>query len=150
LSPINVGSREGSTIDEMPRLARPGPKGLKNRLGWAGPCFAIAFCLPSGFALAADAPIDAAAALTKYRCYTCHSDQESLAGPAFADVAARYRDRKDAVSHVAQEIATGVRTGGPWHMPPHPEVSRNEARAMARYIMSLGDKGVHPQATDRR
>ena len=35
-------------------------------------------------------------------------------------------------------------------MPPHPEVSREEARAMARYIMSLGDKGVRLQAIDRQ
>jgi cytochrome c len=126
----------------MTRFARPDPEALKTRRRWAGPCLGIALWLSGAFALAADAPIDAAAALAHYRCYTCHSDRESLAGPAFADVAARYRDRKDAVSHVAQEIATGVRTGGPWHMPPHPEVSRDEARAMARYIMSLGDQGV--------
>jgi cytochrome c len=127
----------------MFRLARPDPQGLKTRCRWAELCLGTAFWLAGALAFAADAPIDATAALTQYRCYTCHSDRESLAGPAFADVAARYRDRKDAVSHVAQEIATGVRTGGPWHMPPHPEVSRDEARAMARYIMSLEDKGAH-------
>jgi cytochrome c len=128
----------------MFRFARPVPQVSKTHCRWAELCLAIAFGLASALAFAADAPIDAPAALAHYRCYTCHADRESLAGPAFADVAARYRDRKDAVSHVAQEIATGLRTGGPWHMPPHPEVSRDEARAMARYIMSLEDKGVHP------
>lgn len=26
---------------------------------------------------------------------------------------------------------------GPWHMPPHPEVSDADARRMVRYILSL-------------
>lgn len=75
--------------------------------------------------------------LTHYRCYICHSDQKPLAGPAFADVAKTYRGRRDAVDRIARNIRDGMRTGGPWHMPPHPEVSVAEARDMARYIMSL-------------
>lgn len=146
LSAINAGSREGSTIGQMLGFARPDPQVSTTHRRWAELCLGIALGLASVPAFAAEAPIDAAAALAHYRCYTCHSDRESLAGPAFADIATRYRDRKDAVSHVAQQIATGVRTGGPWHMPPHPEVSPDEARAMARYIMSLEDKSVRPAA----
>ena len=77
--------------------------------------------------------------LTHYRCYICHSDRETLVGPAFADVAAAYQGRRDAVPSIAKDIRDGLRTGGPWHMPPHPEVSAEEARAMARYIMSLSE-----------
>jgi cytochrome c len=75
--------------------------------------------------------------LTQYRCYVCHADREALAGPPFAEIAASYRGERDAVPKIANDIRAGIRTGGPWHMPPHPEVSREEARAMARYIMSL-------------
>ena len=84
-------------------------------------------------ALAAEPP----PALTHYRCYICHSDQDALVGPAFADVARSYQGRRDAVDSIAHDIRAGIRTGGPWHMPPHPEVSAEEAHAMARYIMSL-------------
>lgn len=75
--------------------------------------------------------------LTRYRCYICHADREPLAGPAFADVAAALRGRRDAVAKIEIAIREGIRGGGPWHMPPHPEVSPADARAMARYIMSL-------------
>jgi cytochrome c len=96
-------------------------------------------------ALASCAHLAAAAepppSLTRYRCYICHSDQDPLAGPAFVDVAKSYGGRRDAIDSIARDIRDGVRTGGPWHMPPHPEVSPAEARAMARYIMSL-----HPPA----
>jgi cytochrome c len=134
----------------MVRFARSGPKGLQRPCTWAAALAAVALWLLSAPAAAAGTPIDPATAFTHYRCYTCHSDREALAGPAFAEIAARYRGRKDAVSHVAEVISRGVRTGGPWHMPPHPEVSRDEARAMARYIMSLGDKAPAPQPADRR
>jgi cytochrome c551/c552 len=83
--------------------------------------------------------------LTHYRCYICHSDQQALVGPAFADVAAAYRGRRDAVTQIAKDIRAGMRTGGPWHMPPHPEVSPEEARAMARYIMSLAPQEAKTQ-----
>lgn len=81
--------------------------------------------------------VDAQRLLGQYKCYICHADHEAKAGPAYADVAARFRARRDAVSIIAAEIRRGVRRGGPWHMPPHPEVSVSEARMMARYIMSL-------------
>jgi cytochrome c len=82
---------------------------------------------------------DAQALLTHYKCYVCHADRESKAGPAYVDVATSLRSRKDAVSVLALTIRRGMRSGGPWHMPPHPEVSAEEARIMARYIMSLRD-----------
>jgi cytochrome c551/c552 len=93
----------------------------------------LAAILISQAALAAEPP----PSLTHYRCYICHSDREPLVGPAFADIATAYQGRRDAVPSIANDIRAGMKTGGPWHMPPHPEVSREEARAMARYIMSL-------------
>ena len=87
--------------------------------------------------------------LTHYRCYICHSDRETLVGPAFADVAAFYRGTPDAVSKIATDIRRGIRGGGPWHMPPHPEVSPEEARAMARYIMSLAPRKAATREVQR-
>jgi cytochrome c551/c552 len=31
----------------------------------------------------------------------------------------------------------GAHSGGPWHMPPHPEVSKADAVTMARYILAI-------------
>lgn len=80
---------------------------------------------------------DAQTLLTHFKCYICHADRETKAGPAFVDVAAGFRGTRNAVSVIALEIRRGLRRGGPWHMPPHPEVSEAQARTIARYIMSL-------------
>jgi cytochrome c len=73
----------------------------------------------------------------QYKCYSCHADDESKTGPAYADVAARYRDNPRAAAILSAEIRKGAHGGGPWHMPPHPEVSAADAKTMTRYILSL-------------
>ena len=75
--------------------------------------------------------------LRQYRCYMCHADRDSKTGPAYVDVARRYRGNARAVAILTAEITKGVKGSGPWHMPPHPEVSDADARKMARYILSL-------------
>ena len=86
--------------------------------------------------------------LTHYRCYICHTDREPMVGPAFADIAAFNRGKPGAVDRIAANIRKGVRGGGPWHMPPHPEIPNSYARAMARYIMSLADAKAAPLKVD--
>lgn len=83
--------------------------------------------------------------LTEHKCYICHSDHQAKAGPAYADVAAQFRGTRAAQALIAAEIRNGIRRGGPWHMPPHPEVSTSEARAMARYILSLDASAPPPR-----
>lgn len=80
---------------------------------------------------------DATALLHQYRCYICHADKEPGAGPAYIDVATTYRGTRNAVAKLAAVIKKGASSGGPWHMPPHPEVSQAEALAMARYILAV-------------
>jgi cytochrome c len=75
--------------------------------------------------------------LQRYKCYICHADQETRTGPAYVDVAARYRGSPNAVSALAAVVRQGAHGAGPWHMPPHPEVSEADAKKMVRYILSL-------------
>ena len=92
---------------------------------------------PLGAASTAHAAADVEALLTKHKCLICHADRETKAGPAFIEVAAHYRGDPHAVATLAREIRRGLKRGGPWHMPPHPEISAAEASAMARYIMTM-------------
>lgn len=100
-------------------------------------CISTLGLIASFVAAAGAEPGAAPASMDRYRCTICHAEHETLAGPAFADVAAKYAGDRHAVSKIARDIRSGVRSGAPWHMPPHPEVSPAVARTMARYIMSL-------------
>jgi cytochrome c len=95
---------------------------------------AVAVMMSAPSVARAEAP---RALLQQYKCYMCHADAETKAGPAYVDVAAKYRGVPHAEAIVAAVVRKGLKGGGPWHMPPHPEVSTTDARTMARYILSL-------------
>lgn len=77
------------------------------------------------------------ALMERYKCVACHRDREARTGPAYADVAARYRGDTAAPARLAAAIRRGEHGSGPWPMPPHPEVSAADAKVMVRYILSL-------------
>ena len=75
--------------------------------------------------------------LQRYKCYFCHADNDAKTGPAFVDIAATYKGKPQASALLAAAVRKGGHGSGPWHMPPHPEVSAADAKAMVRYILSL-------------
>ena len=89
--------------------------------------------------LGAAAPVraDYDLALTK-NCLACHQVDKRKYGPNFKEVAAKYADQKNAADVLARKIRRGGT--GVWGqdvMPPQPQVSADEARALARYVLSL-------------
>jgi cytochrome c len=83
------------------------------------------------------AAADARTLMLDHKCYICHQDGYARAGPAFVDVAAAYgRDRR-AATYISEVIRRGQHGSSPWNMPPHPELTRAEARSIALYILAL-------------
>jgi cytochrome c551/c552 len=80
---------------------------------------------------------DARTLLQKYDCYVCHADAESKAAPAFADVAAKFRGKANARAILTATVKNGRHGGGPWPMPPMPQVPDADARLIVDYILSL-------------
>jgi cytochrome c len=80
---------------------------------------------------------DAAALLQKYDCTICHGNDEAGAGPAYIDIAEKYRGNKQAAATLRAVIRKGEHGGGPWNMPPFPQVPGADAEKMAQYILSL-------------
>ena len=80
---------------------------------------------------------DPQALLDKYKCNACHAMNEAKTGPAYLDVAARYRGDAKAASALSAAIRRGAHGVGPWHMPPHPEITEADARRMVSYILAL-------------
>ncbi|WP_340157867.1 ThuA domain-containing protein [uncultured Maribacter sp.] len=75
-------------------------------------------------------------------CKTCHKEAEASIGPNYKDVAAKYKERRDALKYIQGKIKTGG--NGVWGevtMPAHPNITTDESRQIALYILSLnGDE----------
>ena len=71
-------------------------------------------------------------------CATCHKAADRKRGPAFHDIAARYPMNSTYIDILAKRVVLG--TKGAWGnvvMPPHPNVSEEDAKTMVMYILSL-------------
>ena len=71
-------------------------------------------------------------------CKACHFTDKKSIGPAFIDVAKRYRGDPNAVASLSGKIIKGG--GGVWGdaiMTAHPQLSGSDVREMVNYILTL-------------
>ncbi|WP_237587035.1 PQQ-dependent sugar dehydrogenase [Pontibacter russatus] len=74
-------------------------------------------------------------------CKACHQLDKTSVGPAFMDVAKRYQGDETATARLANKIITGG--GGVWGdgaMNAHPQLSREEASDIVKYILTLSTR----------
>ena len=99
---------------------------------------AVAGLLVGGVASAAD--VDAAKAkqlAQKYNCLACHAEDKKLVGPAYKDVAKKYKGDAGAAAKLAAKVKAGG--GGVWGtipMPPN-NVPDAEIKTMVDWVLSL-------------
>ncbi|MBH1986390.1 MAG: c-type cytochrome [Burkholderiales bacterium] len=90
--------------------------------------------------LAASGTAHATADLARKRaCLACHQVDKARAGPAFIDVATRYRNDRQAEARLVNKVLKGG--GGAWQMPMGPmpaqsQVSEPEARQLVKWILA--------------
>ncbi len=86
----------------------------------------------------------ARAIMAQSDCKACHNLDTANQGPSFADIAAKYRPDKTAADKLAEKIRTGG-TGvwGDKTRPPHAGLALHETRAIARYILGVGDSAIN-------
>ena len=71
-------------------------------------------------------------------CLTCHKVEEKLVGPAYREIAAKYPNNQATIDTLASRVINGA--SGHWGnmvMTPHPQISKEDAQTMVKYIMSL-------------
>lgn len=72
-------------------------------------------------------------------CLTCHAINETVTGPAYADIAAKYAGAADTtITRLAQTIIKGG--SGHWgtvSMIAHPTLSEEDAIQMVKYVLLL-------------
>jgi cytochrome c len=95
---------------------------------------AVATITASGAALA-DAGEDL---LKKSGCTACHAIDKKVIGPAYQDVAAKYKGDAGAATKLADKVKKGGSgVWGPVPMPPNTQVSDADIKTMVAYVLAL-------------
>jgi len=83
-------------------------------------------------------PAQAQEALAKkHNCLACHTVDKKLVGPAYKDVAAKYRNDSGAQAKLVEKVKKGGQ--GVWGqvpMPPNPAVPDAELNSLVKWILS--------------
>jgi cytochrome c len=68
------------------------------------------------------------AVMTSAGCTACHASDKKLLGPAYNDVAAKYKGQADAAALLVKKVREGGKgVWGPIPMPPHPPAKISDA-----------------------
>lgn len=73
----------------------------------------------------------------KHACLACHAVDKKLVGPAYKEVAAKYRGDAGAEAKLVEKVKKGSQgTWGQVPMPPNASVPDAEVRALVKWILS--------------
>ena len=77
------------------------------------------------------------ALLKKHNCVACHQIDKKVVGPAYKDVAKKYKGQKDIAVKLAEKVKKGGQGAwGPVPMPPNPQVPDADIKKMVEFILS--------------
>lgn len=94
--------------------------------------------ITAGLLFGTHAMADGLALAQKNACMACHQVDKKLVGPAYKDVAAKYRGDKTAEAKLVKKVKNGG--SGVWGtipMPPHPQMSDADIKTIVHWILSL-------------
>jgi cytochrome c5 len=144
---VYMANRSGAKFNEPPAAPTPAVATASTPAAPAAataPVAAItAPAAPSAAAAAAKpgAPLDMKAAealMQKDGCVACHGIDKKIVGPAYVEVAAKYKGDAGANAKLAQKVKVGG--AGVWGqipMPPNPQVSDDDIKALVSWILAL-------------
>lgn len=74
----------------------------------------------------------------KKNCLACHAMDKKVVGPSYQEVAKKYAGDKTAEAKLAEKIVKGgAGVWGPVPMPANPQVSADEAKTLAKWVLSV-------------
>lgn len=79
--------------------------------------------------------------VAKSDCFTCHKLRDQSTGPAYGAVAAKYENTEANVNMLADKVIKGG--SGVWGQVPmvqHPQITKEDAVSMVKYILLLKEE----------
>jgi cytochrome c len=74
----------------------------------------------------------------KNACMSCHGVDKKIVGPAFKEVAAKYKGDKGAAAKLAETVKKGGKGNwGPIPMPPNPQVKDEDLHKIIAWVLTL-------------
>ncbi|MSU59387.1 MAG: cytochrome C552 [Pedosphaera sp.] len=74
---------------------------------------------------------------TKYGCLNCHNVSVKIVGPAYKDIADKYRNDAGAKAKIEDQVHKGGSgKWGPVIMPPFPQVTTEETKVLTDWILA--------------
>lgn len=126
-APLSDG--DVAQIGEYLAVTYGGAKPTLGPVGAATPAPAAAPGTPA-------AAVDVQAVLKANACLGCHAVAQKIVGPAYHDVAARYKSDPQAQARLEASIkAGGSGKWGPVVMPPFANLSPQELKALAAFVL---------------
>jgi cytochrome c len=76
--------------------------------------------------------------MKKNGCNACHAEDKKVIGPAYKEVAAKYKGDAGAVAKLSEKVKKGGSgVWGPIPMPPNTQVSDADIKKMVELILAL-------------
>ncbi len=99
----------------------------------------VTLCVVLGAALAAPAAVRADEALAKkYNCSACHQLDKKSVGPAYKDVAKKYKGQADAAAKLAEKVKKGgMGAWGQVPMPPNAAVPDADIQKLVAWVLAM-------------
>jgi cytochrome c len=74
----------------------------------------------------------------KHNCFACHQTDKKAIGPAYKDVAKKYKGQKDAQAQLEQKVKKGgVGVWGQIPMPPNAAVPDGDIKKLVDWILKM-------------
>ena len=121
---------EGKVTSELPESARGNHGNLAEQMRVVGPVRGIGY-------QAVSAPQGASSLLERSGCSACHAAASRLVGPAYAEIAAKYRSDAGAEARLYSSVREGSQ--GVWGtvpMPAHRHLQESDLRTLVRWILT--------------
>ncbi|MCG6953428.1 MAG: c-type cytochrome [Burkholderiales bacterium] len=97
----------------------------------------LAAALAAGVLAAPVAQADLAMA-KKYNCTACHQVDKKVVGPAYKDVAKKYKGQAGAEAKLIEKVKKGGSgVWGPVPMPPNAAVPDGDVKKLVEWILSM-------------
>jgi cytochrome c5 len=140
---VYMANRAGAKFNEAP--AAPAHAAATASTPAAAATAPVAAITPPASAAAAavkpGAPLDLKAGealMQKDGCAACHGIDKKIVGPAYLDVAAKYKGDAGALAKLTQKVkAGGASVWGQVPMPPNPQVPDDDIKALVSWILAL-------------